>query len=257
MKKSTKTLGSIVLSAVVTLGGISFFGSVKAAKGDFAGKEKFESHKKSILVKLKKSKKLMKFPLYRQAASHTSGVSCVQSILRYAKYDFDIREDNLGIALGTDEKNGTNPEMMVGFLNAVRLDETERKYFDAKFKKHMTVSDLVKEIKNDHPVICEMQAWEKDKNGDYSMKHDYSKKWKGRHWALAVGYDEYNIIFMDPSTSGSYTYIPKSRLAQRWHARDLDKNNKPMNVINGGIIVDIKMDNPDGKKYADAVYGLM
>ncbi|MGN0996058.1 MAG: hypothetical protein ACI4PG_04045, partial [Candidatus Ventricola sp.] len=39
------------------------------------------------------SSRLVEVPLYRQSHNFTCGVACVASVLRYAGYDFDTRED--------------------------------------------------------------------------------------------------------------------------------------------------------------------
>ena len=52
--------------------------------------------------------KLIKLPLFRQSHNFTCGVACVASVLRYAGYDFDTREDRLLWELAATPENGTN-----------------------------------------------------------------------------------------------------------------------------------------------------
>ena len=52
--------------------------------------------------------KFLKLPLYRQSHNFTCGVACVASVLRYAGYDFDTREDRLLGELAATPENGTN-----------------------------------------------------------------------------------------------------------------------------------------------------
>ncbi|MDY4193011.1 MAG: hypothetical protein SOY03_01665 [Bariatricus sp.] len=52
--------------------------------------------------------KFLKLPLYRQSHNFTCGVACVASVLRYAGYDFDTREDRLLWELAATPENGTN-----------------------------------------------------------------------------------------------------------------------------------------------------
>ncbi len=40
------------------------------------------------------------------------------------------------------------------------------------------------------------------------------------HYAVAIGYDEKHIYFMDPSTLGHYTFIPIAEFLDRWHDMD-------------------------------------
>lgn len=227
-----------------------------AKESQFGGNEKFYTCNKAILEHTH-SKKLMKLPICRQASDYTCGVACVRSLLRYTKYDFDIREYNLKIALKADEDNGTKWYNIANYLKAVRLDDTNHKYFEVEKREHMTVEDLIKEIKKGHPVMCAIQAWNWDENEQYTMDLDYSKEWECGHWVIAIGYLRDNIIFMDPSTEANYTYIPKDKLVARWHDYNVDENNKRYDAIQLGLIIKINVKKPDGEKHAGHIYGLM
>ena len=37
---------------------------------------------------------------------------------------------------------------------------------------------------------------------------------------IVRAYDDENFLFMDPSTIGACTYIPKEELTSRWHDED-------------------------------------
>ena len=45
----------------------------------------------------------------------------------------------------------------------------------------------------------------------------YATDWSDGHYAVLIGYDNANLFFMDPSTSGKYAFIPREELAERWH----------------------------------------
>lgn len=228
------------------------------AESEFSDLEQFSSFNKAILEHTHGQKKLMKLPIYRQATNYTCGVACVLSLLRYASYEFDIREDNLKIALHADEENGTKWYNIVNYLNAVRLNETDHQYFTAEKREGMTVDDLVHEIDQKHPVICAIQAWDwDDETEEYSMDLDYTEEWEWGHWVVAIGHDRDNIFFMDPSTAGNYTYIPKDKLVARWHDYNVDEENQRYDAIQWGIVVKLNMDKPDGEKHANHFYGLM
>ena len=61
-----------------------------------------------------------------------------------------------------------------------------------------------------------IQAWKDD--GDYSAGTE-----DDGHYVVMVGYqkdtqsDAYIYFFMDPSTSGSYTYLTEEEFILRWH----------------------------------------
>lgn len=228
---------------------------VVRAESRFGDWEKFYSFNKEILEHTH-SKKMMKLPIFRQGTNYTCGAACVLSILRYTSYEFDIREDYMIEALHATEEDGVNWINIMNYLNAVRLNDMDHQYFEVTKKEHMTVDDLLKEIKKGHPVLCDIQAWNCDENEEYSMDLDYSQEWECGHWVIAIGYLRDNIIFMDPSTAANYTYIPKDKLVARWHDYDIIDGQR-CDAIQLGLVVKINVDKPDGEKHADHLYGLM
>ena len=126
--------------------------------------------------------KLLEVPLYRQGHNFTCGVSCVASVLRYAGYDFDTREDRLLLELAATPENGTNYMKIAEYLNAVRIEgfpntpvfATEIVCTDYALDEHdLALSDrLLSQFRaaldDDTPVICVIQAWKDD--GDYTTR---------------------------------------------------------------------------------------
>lgn len=163
--------------------------------------------------------RMLYLPLVRQGRDNTCGVACVQSILRYAGYEFDYREDMLIDRVGTDE-SGAPIAGMVDFLNRVRRldgDGEGAPVIQATVRRRMTLADLVTAIDAGKPVICLLQAWQSDAEGNYELEYNYSREWRSGHYAIAAGYDGERIYFMDPSTLGAYTYVPRDELDTRWH----------------------------------------
>lgn len=156
-------------------------------------------------------------PLVRQSTNYTCGVACTQSLLWYVGTDF--REDLLADELGTTEENGTNAISICNFINT--CDD-----MSAEIKQDMTVDDLKTCIKEGKPVMVLIQAWEGVEDFNYS---DY---WEDGHFVIAIGYDDNNLYFMDPSYCGNYTYIPIEEFVTRWHDYDEDSQ-----YVNAGIIV--------------------
>ena len=172
--------------------------------------------------------KLIRLPLYRQSHNFTCGVSCVSSVLRYAGYDFDTREDRLFLELGSTPENGTNYMKIVEYLESVRLDSSpDKPVFSTKVisldydNSNQEANDndgLLREIRtaldDNHPIICAIQAWKDD--ADYSSRTE-----EDGHYVVLIGYskgnDGYLYYFMDPSTSGSYTYLTEDEFILRWH----------------------------------------
>ena len=90
----------------------------------------------------------------------------------------------------------------------------------------MTVSDVIQFIKKQKPVILVLQAW------TYMRRVDWKHDWIDGHYVVAIGFDEKNISFEDPS-SFVRTFLSFEELDERWH--DVDAHNKKLDHI--GIIV--------------------
>lgn len=146
---------------------------------------------------------LIRLPLTRQATCYTCGASALQSILAY--YGHDYNEDELARKLKSNFQQGTAYKRI--------YDYAQKLGFKAEIYKEMTLVQLKEKIDKKLPVICLIQAWsEHPKN--------YRDDWADGHYVVAVGYDERNIFFMDPSTLGNYTYIPEGEFLERWHDTD-------------------------------------
>lgn len=147
-------------------------------------------------------------PLYHQASNFSCGAACAMAMFLYwipddypYEYEADMWDD-----LGTTD-DGTDPDDIVGFLNANGLEAenlTEKVDWDG-----------VMELLEDGPVILCFQAWVDKKVADWQTT------WDSGHYAILVGADDDNAFLMDPSTHGSYVWLPVKELKHRWH--DYDK----------------------------------
>lgn len=225
------------------------------AQGDFGDAAIFERKEQIMLKRHARPIKLMRVPLFRQAADYTCGEACLLSILRYAKYDFDIREVNISLALGSNSDNWVTPAKMARFLNAVSLNEEEAQCFNAECRKNMTLDQLKEELDNNRLVICEIQDPRCGNDEENIVVPDQDVNRRHEHSVLAIGYDADNIFFMDPLTSGNYTYLPNDELMERWRDSLAVADSDPVRT---GIVVEICCtDNPDVEHYHDAFYGLL
>lgn len=179
---------------------------------------------------------LLEVPLVRQSTDYSCGVACTQSILRYSGYDFDVREDNLAAALGASSEHGTRYEEIVELLNTkshygdAKNDEAVNRIL-AEAKFNLTVDALCAYLDQGKPVICAIQAWA------YLTADEYESEIDSGHYVIAIGYDDVNIYFMDPSTAGNYAYIPKDEFVARWH--DVDGEDA---VEQFGIVITMEAD---------------
>lgn len=146
-------------------------------------------------------------PLSRQATDYTCGIASLQSLLGY--YGTDVREDVLSKECKSKKSTGTKYENIIKCAESYRLTILS--------KTGMTVEQLKSLIDESKPVILVIQAWRDDP--EISWEED----WDDGHYVVAVGYDDLNMYFMDPSTLGNYTYIPLAEFLNRWHDRSKKK----------------------------------
>ncbi len=146
---------------------------------------------------------LIRVPLTRQATDYTCGVAALQSILYY--YGQEFSENQLTEKLGPTPARGTKYPRIAEFAQSLN--------FRVEIRTEMTLESLKRLIDERKPVILLIQAWP-----DTTV--DYIKDWEDGHYAIAIGYDQQNIYFMDPSTLGNYSFIPVQEFLERWHDKD-------------------------------------
>jgi predicted double-glycine peptidase len=162
---------------------------------------------------------LIPVPLARQATNYTCGVAALQSVLAY--YGIHVRQDRLAEALQADPEQGTNYHAMMAYAQAHGLQ--------AEAHIAMKLAGLQQLLDAGWPVIVALQAW-----ADAPV--DYVEDWDDGHYAVAVGYDEERIYFMDPSTLGNYTYIPVAEFLARWHDMYLEQG-EPVRLVHFGLVI--------------------
>ncbi|MBA2544958.1 MAG: C39 family peptidase [Deltaproteobacteria bacterium] len=148
----------------------------------------------------------LRTPLVRQATEYTCGVASLLSVLGYYGVP-DINEGDLATKLGSDPDGGTNYREIVEYARSVGLTVTT--------KTNMTIAELTARIDQKHPVMLALQAWVDD-----PATVDWTETFENGHYVVATGYDAENIYFMDPYMRGTYTFIPRAQLEQRWHDGD-------------------------------------
>jgi predicted double-glycine peptidase len=158
---------------------------------------------------------LISVPMTYQAYDYACGVAALQSILYY--YGESFRHEELAEVLAPDPKTGTNYRKVAEFARSHG--------FQVDIHTHLPLEDLKKLIDARKPVMVLLQAWPES-------PVNWSESWDEGHYAVAIGYDENNIYFMDPSTIGHYTFIPILEFMDRWH--DLDGGEK---LIHFGMVI--------------------
>ena len=143
-------------------------------------------------------------PLVRQATSYTCGVAAAMSV-----YNFwtgkDAREDRLATRLGATPAAGTAHQRIARFLTEEGLS--------VQTMKGMTLQQLRGCIDEGSVVIVALQAW-----ASRALDHAaWAANWSDGHYNVVVGVDNRSVFLMDPSTLGSYAYIPIDEFLARWH----------------------------------------
>lgn len=180
--------------------------------------------------------KVVELPLIRQGTTYSCGVAAMHSLLRWASYDLDINDEYLMEACGTTPENGTNYQSIMDYMNDTGL-------LDASWQDEMTEDDIRAIINDGGVVMLPIQAWEysEDEEGNivYFEGKDYVDHWSAGHWAIACGYNDSNVLFMDPSTAGTYATMTWEDLEYRWHdsADYVDENTPFTGVDHCGMIV--------------------
>ena len=145
-------------------------------------------------------------PLYHQASNFSCGAACTMAMFLYWKpesYPYEYEAD-MWEEMGTTEE-GTDPDNIIRFINDNGL--TSENMTGASWED---VIDLMK----DGPVILCIQAWPGKKVADWQTE------WDSGHYVILVGTDADNAYMMDPSTHGSYVWMPIKELKHRWHDYD-------------------------------------
>ncbi len=109
--------------------------------------------------------------------------------------------------LGTNRKEGTDYPKIVSYAKEVGLR--------AKVWKEMKPEELDRCLRDRHPVICSIQAYDSDHPKQVPQIY-YDKNVNG-HFVVAIGYDDKNYYFMDPSLTGRRGFLPRQEFVKRWH----------------------------------------
>jgi ABC-type bacteriocin/lantibiotic exporter with double-glycine peptidase domain len=79
----------------------------------------------------------------------------------------------------------------------------------------VSVDDVERAVDRSEPTIVAVQAWQPVAREE-NLK-PWATDWDDGHYLVVIGYDSKNLYFMDPSTTGHYTYIPLGEFNDRWH----------------------------------------
>jgi ABC-type bacteriocin/lantibiotic exporter with double-glycine peptidase domain len=172
---------------------------------------------------IKLPKNALHLPDLRQENNYSCGLKVVESIVAYYRIDDEVSIKKLKKDLETCSENGTRVAKILEFFKSVKLKTLAREF---------KIEDLEKFLDSGFPIIIPLQAYADNFNSD-----DYAKTMDHGHYVIAIGYDEENIFFEDPS-SYNRVYLPKKDFLKRWH----DKDNDEEVYHNFGIVIKQKSD---------------
>jgi uncharacterized protein len=174
-----------------------------------------------------RNRSVIKIPLpdFSQEKDYSCGSSALRSILCYYSEKL-LEEEFISKDLNLTEA-GLDPYQIITLLEKYK---TKHNLHYEEFR-NMTIEKLTECIDNNKPVMMMVQAWSAETG------YDYENDFNNGHWIIAIGYDEDNFYFEDPSLGGARGYINKGELLRRWH--------------------DIEFSNPDHKEISNTFnYGI-
>ena len=163
-------------------------------------------------------------PPVRQIDDYSCGVACLLSIFEFYgidKYDYAALEKKLS----SNEDDGTDFKRIV----AVARDEG----LAAEAREEMHIEELLALLEDHKPVIVSMQAYEADAKKIPQIYYDQNVN---GHFVVAIGFDDDNLYFMDPSVPRRRAFLPKDEFARRWHDDEGTKGH-PNVIRHLGLVV--------------------
>lgn len=143
-------------------------------------------------------------PLSRQQTGYSCGPAALRSVLKYFGV-WDGPEQQLYKIVHASVEEGTLPEDLAAGARHFGLS--------AAVEPLMTIERLRLHLGLGKLVIVQLQAW---RDGERKAL-PWRQIWDDGHYVVLVGLDDGFAYFMDPSTSGAYTYVPLGELMERWH----------------------------------------
>lgn len=142
--------------------------------------------------------KLLTFPEIRQFVTYDCWACALQAVFAY--YNIDIKESIIMKRVNTTTE-GTNIEDIINVA--------ENEWLKC-ISKEMTIKEVKEYIDRNIPVLVALQARTDHKKPNWRKDRD---DW---HYVVAIGYDDENIYFEDPS-SFKRSFLSYKEFQERWH----------------------------------------
>lgn len=153
---------------------------------------------------------LIPVPVVYQSHNYDCGAAALRAVCQFWGVGPD-QEDKFIKACDTDPKFGTSPKDIIKVARILGLK--------AEGRERLSIDMLKQIIDSGKPVICAIQAWEYDPDDEGEEYEDND----AGHYVVAIGYDDHNIFFQDPSIQNNRRgHIPYDEFIQRWHDTERD-----------------------------------
>ena len=164
-------------------------------------------------------------PEVQQPDEYSCGVASLMAILAYYGTGPEDYED-LKKEIGTTQKSGTDYHRMLRFATEQGLR--------ADVIHDMTLGQLEACLLEGKPVVCAIQAYAE--NTPARQRADVYHRDDNGHYLVAIGYDDDNIYFMDPSLTGRRGFLPKAEFQARWHDNE-GTPDRPKLISHLGLVI--------------------
>jgi predicted double-glycine peptidase len=155
---------------------------------------------------------LIPVPVVYQSHSYDCGAAALRAVCQFWGVGPDDEDEFIKLC-DSDPDLGTSPEDIIRVARGLGLK--------AVAKTGLSIDDLKGIIDSGKPVICAIQAWERDEDDEDEFDTDADHD--SGHYVVAIGHHEQHLIFQDPSIKNNMRgHIPFEEFDRRW--RDQHRN---------------------------------
>jgi predicted double-glycine peptidase len=164
-------------------------------------------------------------PEVQQPDEYSCGVASLMAILAYYGTGPE-NYDDLKKQIGATEKSGTDYHRIARFARDQGLE--------ANTVSSMSLPQLEACLSEGKPVICAIQAYAE--NIPAGQRDEVYRKNDNGHYLVAVGFDDNNVYFMDPSLTGRRGFLTKNEFESRWHDNE-GTSEQPRIISHLGLVI--------------------
>jgi predicted double-glycine peptidase len=145
---------------------------------------------------------------YQQETQHTCSAACLRAVLLH--YGLDVPEKKLAELIGVT-KNGAEVD---------QITSAAKKLGFHAYDKSLTVGEAKRLLKDDVPIICDIQSFTKPGTG---------------HYVVLTSMDEDGVELMDPNVKGNHRRLTHEEWASRWWDNAMKHPHEDM--VRWGVVI--------------------